>query len=39
VAIGRLDRLDMEFDLVGVDAAIANAFRRICLVEVTKIFF
>ncbi|XP_063902612.1 DNA-directed RNA polymerases I and III subunit RPAC1-like [Zophobas morio] len=33
VAIGRLDRLDMEFDLVGVDAAIANAFRRICLVE------
>ncbi|KAJ3615475.1 hypothetical protein Zmor_016387, partial [Zophobas morio] len=34
VAIGRLDRLDMEFDLVGVDAAIANAFRRICLVEI-----
>ncbi len=25
---------DMEFDLVGVDAAIANAFRRILLAEV-----
>ena len=25
---------DMEFDMIGVDAAIANAFRRILLVEV-----
>ena len=25
---------DMEFDLIGVDAAIANAFRRIMLAEV-----
>lgn len=24
----------MEFDMIGVDAAIANAFRRILLVEV-----
>lgn len=26
---------DMEFDMIGVDAAIANAFRRILLAEVT----
>ena len=26
---------DMEFDMMGVDAAIANAFRRILLAEVT----
>ena len=26
--------LEMEFDLVGVDASIANAFRRILLSEV-----
>ena len=25
---------DLEFDMVGVDAAIANAFRRIVLSEV-----
>ena len=25
---------DMEFDMIGVDAAIANAFRRILLAEV-----
>lgn len=27
---------DMEFDMIGVDAAIANAFRRILLAEVSK---
>jgi DNA-directed RNA polymerases I and III subunit RPAC1 len=32
--IHKLDGLDMEFDLVGVDASIANAFRRILLAEV-----
>ena len=25
---------EMEFDMIGVDAAIANAFRRILLAEV-----
>ena len=25
---------DMEFDMVGIDAAVANAFRRILLAEV-----
>lgn len=28
------DELEMEFDLVGVDASIANAFRRILIAEV-----
>jgi DNA-directed RNA polymerase alpha subunit len=28
------DKLEMEFDMVGVDAAIANSFRRILLSEV-----
>ena len=28
-------RQDIEFDLVGVDASIANALRRIMLAEVT----
>ena len=32
--VHRLDELEMEFDLVGVDAAIANAFRRILIAEV-----
>ena len=26
---------DMEFDMIGVDAAISNAFRRILLAEVS----
>eukprot|EP00124_Ichthyophonus_hoferi_P004507 Ihof_evm1s506 gene=Ihof_evmTU1s506 len=34
VNIVKIDGNDMEFDLVGVDASIANAFRRIALVEV-----
>lgn len=25
---------DMEFDMIGIDAALANAFRRILLAEV-----
>ena len=28
------DELEMEFDLVGVDASTANAFRRILIAEV-----
>ena len=30
-----MDKLQMEFDMVGVDAAIANALRRILLAEVS----
>lgn len=29
-----LDENSLEFDMVGIDAAIANAFRRILLAEV-----
>ena len=29
-----LNEEDMEFDMIGVDAAIANAFRRILIAEV-----
>lgn len=29
-----MDENSMEFDMVGIDAAIANAFRRILLAEV-----
>jgi DNA-directed RNA polymerase alpha subunit len=25
---------DMEFDMIGIDASIANAFRRVLLAEV-----
>eukprot|EP00123_Amoebidium_parasiticum_P010985 comp20445_c0_seq1/m.25996 comp20445_c0_seq1/g.25996 ORF comp20445_c0_seq1/g.25996 comp20445_c0_seq1/m.25996 type:complete len:354 (-) comp20445_c0_seq1:437-1498(-) len=34
VDIVKIDGNDMEFDLVGVDASIANAFRRIVISEV-----
>jgi DNA-directed RNA polymerase I and III subunit RPAC1 len=34
IKINRLSDLEMEFDLIGVDASIANAFRRILLAEV-----
>lgn len=34
VEIQELNELEMEFDLVGVDASIANAFRRILIAEV-----
>ena len=28
------DKMEMEFDMIGIDAALANAFRRILLAEV-----
>ena len=31
----RLTADELEFDMVGIDAAIANAFRRILLSEVS----
>ena len=31
----RLSQRSVEFDLVGVDASIANAFRRILIAEVS----
>ncbi|XP_068684097.1 DNA-directed RNA polymerases I and III subunit RPAC1-like isoform X2 [Montipora capricornis] len=34
VDIVQMDKVQMEFDMVGVDAAIANALRRILLAEV-----
>lgn len=37
VDIQRLSRRSIEFDLVGVDASIANAFRRILIAEVPTI--
>lgn len=32
--IQQINELEMQFDLVGVDAAIANAIRRILLAEI-----
>ncbi|KAI0933608.1 hypothetical protein AcW1_005394 [Taiwanofungus camphoratus] len=37
VEIKRLSQRSVEFDLVGVDASIANAFRRILIAEVPTI--
>ncbi|KAI0739508.1 insert subdomain of RNA polymerase alpha subunit [Daedaleopsis nitida] len=37
VSVKRLSQRSVEFDLVGVDASIANAFRRILLAEVPQI--
>jgi DNA-directed RNA polymerase alpha subunit len=34
IDIKRLTKDDMEFDMIGVDASIANAFRRILISEV-----
>ena len=34
ISVKHLSPLEMEFDLVGVDASIANAFRRIMIAEV-----
>jgi len=34
VCVVKMDRLDMEFDLVGYDPAIANALRRILLSDI-----
>lgn len=33
------DGMDMEFDMIGINAAIANAFRRILLAEVWSVLF
>lgn len=30
----RLNKDDIEFDMIGIDAAVANAFRRILISEV-----
>ncbi|KAI0365884.1 insert subdomain of RNA polymerase alpha subunit [Pilatotrama ljubarskyi] len=37
VSVKRLSQRSIEFDLVGVDASIANAFRRILIAEVPTI--
>lgn len=34
IDIQQKDKLDMQFDLVGIDPAISNAFRRILIAEV-----
>ena len=34
VKVQRLSRTSIDFDIVGVDASIANAFRRIMIAEV-----
>lgn len=34
IEVTKLDDMEMEFDMVGIDAALANAFRRILLAEV-----
>lgn len=34
INIGKLEGDNMEFDLIGVDAAVANAFRRILIAEI-----
>lgn len=33
----RLSEDDIEFDLIGIDASIANAFRRILIAEVSSL--
>ena len=37
IEITKLTETDIEFDLVGVDASIANALRRILLSEVMDV--
>lgn len=39
VEIVSLNEEDIEFDIVGIDAAIANAFRRILIAEVLSTSF
>lgn len=34
VVVNRLTDEDMEFDMIGIDPSIANAFRRILIAEV-----
>lgn len=37
VKVQRLSQHSIDFDLVGVDASIANAFRRIMIAEASPI--
>lgn len=37
VRVQRLSQRSIEFDLIGVDASIANAFRRILIAEVRMV--
>ncbi|XP_020247739.1 DNA-directed RNA polymerases I and III subunit RPAC1 [Asparagus officinalis] len=44
VVVNKLSEDEMEFDMIGIDAALANAFRRILIAEVPtmaieKVFF
>lgn len=39
IDVGRLTADELEFDMIGIDASIANAFRRILLSEVFHVFF
>jgi len=39
IEVGRLTADELEFDMIGIDAAIANAFRRILLSEVNMSFY
>ena len=34
IDVQQKDKFDMQFDLVGIDPAISNAFRRILIAEV-----
>lgn len=34
IDVVQMDETSLEFDMVGIDAALANAFRRILLAEV-----
>ena len=35
--IVKLNQKEMEFDMIGVDASLANAFRRILIAEVLHV--
>lgn len=39
VEVIRLEKDEMEFDMIGIDPAIANAFRRILIAEVCVVIF
>lgn len=34
IEVIKMDEYEIEFDMIGIDASIANAFRRILLAEV-----
>jgi hypothetical protein len=38
IEINRLTKDDMEFDMIGIDASMANAFRRILIAEVSACY-